>query len=99
MSVRKVFPLFPKLSDVLRIHHVFASRKLAQNFIFDENILRKFVRDVGKITPLRKDCEILEIGPGPGSITRAFLEYDVNKLFVVEKDQRFLPILLVSVCV
>ena len=62
---------------------------MGQNFIFDENILKKIVGFAGDLSK----GQILEIGSGPGGLTQAILESGANKLVTVEKDPRFLPIL------
>ena len=62
---------------------------MGQNFIFDENILKKIVGFAGDLSK----GQILEIGSGPGGLTQAILETGANKLLAVEKDLRFFPIL------
>jgi len=64
-----------------------AKKVLSQNYLMDMNISRKIVRKAGNLT----DKTILEIGPGPGGITRAILEKPCRRLDVVEIDERFLP--------
>ena len=73
----------------LNNHQISARRSLGQNFIFDENILKKIVGFAGDLSK----GQILEIGSGPGGLTQAILESGASKLLAVEKDPRFFPIL------
>ncbi|MED5531298.1 MAG: 16S rRNA (adenine(1518)-N(6)/adenine(1519)-N(6))-dimethyltransferase RsmA [Pseudomonadota bacterium] len=66
-----------------------ARKSLGQNFIHDENLLRKIVRHAGDVSR----GSVLEIGPGPGGLTQAILEAGARKVVAVEKDRRFSPIL------
>ena len=59
-----------------------AKKSLGQNFLVDENILKKIV-DISEI----QDRSILEIGPGTGNLTSFILKNKPKKLFVVEKDK------------
>lgn len=67
-----------------------AQRQLAQNFLLNPRVITRFVRAVGRVTP---EDVVLEVGPGPGGISRALLELRPARLAVVELDQRFIPIL------
>ena len=69
--------------------HFKNKKSLGQNFLIDNNILKKIV-EVGKIS---KDDEILEIGPGTGNLTKYILEKRPRSLTVVEKDHRLTKIL------
>ena len=55
-------------------------------------------RFVSCARPKLDGCHVCEVGPGPGSITRRILQKGAEKLTVIEKDRRFLPILQVQVC-
>ncbi|MEL0128883.1 MAG: 16S rRNA (adenine(1518)-N(6)/adenine(1519)-N(6))-dimethyltransferase RsmA, partial [Paracoccaceae bacterium] len=57
---------------------------LGQNFIFDLNLTSKIARSAGNLT----DFEILEIGPGPGGLTRGLLSEGAQKIVAIEKDPR-----------
>ena len=59
-----------------------AKKSLGQNFLVDENILKKIV-DISEI----QDRSVLEIGPGTGNLTSFILKNNPKKLFVVEKDK------------
>ena len=73
----------------IKFYGIIAKKKYGQNFLFDENILSKIVQK-SKITG---KINILEIGPGPGGLTKEILKANVNQVYVVEKDKDFLPIL------
>jgi 16S rRNA (adenine1518-N6/adenine1519-N6)-dimethyltransferase len=64
-------------------------KKYGQNFIFDETLCDKIVRQVG----LTKDSVVLEIGPGPAGLTRSILKAFPKELSVIETDTRCLPLL------
>ena len=79
----------PPLRDVIRRYDLQASKALGQNYLFDLNLTTRIARSAG-ITP---DTTIIEVGPGPGGLTRALLALSPKKLVVIEKDSRFLPAL------
>ena len=59
-------PPLPTTKDLLRLYKIKAKKVLSQNFILDPRILQKFVQTAGKIS----DQYAIEVGPGPGGITR-----------------------------
>lgn len=79
----------PSLKEVIKTYGLVADKALGQNYLIDQNILQKIVvsADISQ-----DDC-VLEIGPGPGALTRALLKSSAKKIFVIEKDKRFLPVL------
>jgi 16S rRNA (adenine1518-N6/adenine1519-N6)-dimethyltransferase len=79
----------PSTSEFIKKYQLDAKKSLGQNFILDKNFTDKIVKSAGDLN----DQYILEIGPGPGSLTRSILDHDIKKLIVVEKDQRCLNIL------
>lgn len=79
----------PPIGDVLKTHNLWARQSLGQNFIFDLNITRRIARQA---TPLDTH-PIIEIGPGPGGLTRGLLMEGAQKVIAIEADKRFLPIL------
>lgn len=85
---KRLAPL-PTTKDLLRIYGIKAKKALSQNFIIDPKILQKFVRIAGNI----QDAYAIEVGPGPGGITRAILDAQVKECHVIEKDPRFVPTL------
>ncbi|KAH9489464.1 Dimethyladenosine transferase 1, mitochondrial [Bulinus truncatus] len=80
-------PPLPTIQEIIRIYGLSAKKKLSQNFLLDLNLTKKIVRSAGKLD----DAIVIEVGPGPGGITRPLLNSDVQKVVVVEKDRRFLP--------
>ena len=60
------------------------SKKLGQNFLLDLDITRR----IAKIAAPLKGCTVIEIGPGPGGLTRAILELEPDKVFAIEKDSK-----------
>ncbi|MAV18051.1 MAG: 16S rRNA (adenine(1518)-N(6)/adenine(1519)-N(6))-dimethyltransferase [Alphaproteobacteria bacterium TMED110] len=82
----------PPLRDVIRDYDLRASKVLGQNFILDLNLTRRIARTAGQSgsSPLNK---ILEIGPGPGGLTRGLLMESADHVTVIEADERFRPAL------
>jgi 16S rRNA (adenine1518-N6/adenine1519-N6)-dimethyltransferase len=78
----------PPLRDVLTQHNILANKGFGQHFLLDLNITRKIARLAGPLD----DCVTIEIGPGPGGLTRALLAAG-GQVIAVEKDPRFLPLL------
>ncbi len=73
----------------LERHDLWARKSLGQHFLLDLNITRKIARLCGDIA----GETVIEVGPGPGGLTRALLEAGANPLFAIEKDARFIPLL------
>jgi 16S rRNA (adenine1518-N6/adenine1519-N6)-dimethyltransferase len=78
----------PPLRDSLAEHGLLAKKAFGQHFLLDLNITRKIARLAG---PLDGQT-VIEVGPGPGGLTRALLEAGA-RVIAVEKDARFLPLL------
>ncbi len=74
----------PPLRDVIAAHGLNAIKKLGQHFLLDLNLTAKIARAAGPIT----DCAVIEVGPGPGGLTRAILEAGAAKLIAIERDER-----------
>jgi 16S rRNA (adenine1518-N6/adenine1519-N6)-dimethyltransferase len=74
----------PPLSEVVRIFDIAPKKTLGQNFLFDMNLTNKITKSVSDIT----NSTILEIGPGPGGLTRSLLNNGAKKVIVIEKDKR-----------
>lgn len=79
----------PPLRDVIRTHELVAKKQLGQNFLLDLNLTAKIARQAGDLT----GCDVLEVGPGPGGLTRGLLAEGARRVLAVEKDARCLPAL------
>jgi 16S rRNA (adenine1518-N6/adenine1519-N6)-dimethyltransferase len=79
----------PPLRESLAAHGLLARKSFGQHFLLDLNITRKIARLAGPF----EGRAIIEVGPGPGGLTRALVESDAGKVIAVEKDTRFLPLL------
>ena len=79
----------PTLRDELQAHGLWANKGLGQHFLLDLNITRRIAKTAGDIA----GKPVIEIGPGPGGLTRALLEAGADPLIVIEKDPRFVPLL------
>lgn len=79
----------PSLRDALEAEGLWARKSLGQHFLLDMNITRRITRAAGDI----QGRPVIEVGPGPGGLTRALLEAGADPLIVIEKDARFLPLL------
>lgn len=82
-------PPLPALRDFIHMYKIHAKKILSQNFLMDMNLTRKIVRAAW----VKEGDSVVEVGPGPGGITRAILETNCDRLDVVELDARFLPAL------
>jgi 16S rRNA (adenine1518-N6/adenine1519-N6)-dimethyltransferase len=78
----------PPLRDVIARHGLSASKALGQNFLFDEQLLDRIARVPGDL----KGHPVLEVGPGPGGLTRALLRAGAE-VVAVERDSRCMPAL------
>lgn len=81
--------VLPPLREVIAAHGLSARRSLGQNFLLDLNITRRIARAAGPLG----DATVLEIGPGPGGLTRALLEEGAAAVIAVERDDRCLAAL------
>jgi 16S rRNA (adenine1518-N6/adenine1519-N6)-dimethyltransferase len=87
VSVARVGDL-PPLRDVIKRHDLSANKALGQNFLFDQQLLDRIARVPGDL----HDQEVLEVGPGPGGLTRALLLAGA-KVTAIERDRRCIPAL------
>ena len=79
----------PSLRQTLDAHGLLAKKSFGQHFLLDLNVTRKIVRLAGPF----EGRAVIEVGPGPGGLTRALLESDAGPVVLVEKDPRFIPLL------
>ena len=74
----------PPLKDVISRHQLRAKKSLGQNFLLDLNLTSKIARYAGNLDQF----DVLEIGPGPGGLTRSLLHEGARKVVAIEKDNR-----------
>ena len=74
----------PPLREVIARHGLAARRALGQHFLLDGNLTARIARAAGALT----DCVVVEIGPGPGGLTRALLAAGAGQVIGIEKDER-----------
>jgi 16S rRNA (adenine1518-N6/adenine1519-N6)-dimethyltransferase len=74
----------PPLRDVIARHELRAKRSLGQNFLLDLNLTAKIARAAGDLS----HGTVIEIGPGPGGLTRALLSAGARKVIAIERDER-----------
>ncbi|MDT2032426.1 16S rRNA (adenine(1518)-N(6)/adenine(1519)-N(6))-dimethyltransferase RsmA [Planktomarina sp.] len=80
----------PPLRDVIAAHGLDAKKSLGQNFLLDLNLTSKISRLAGDIS----DHDVLEVGPGPGGLTRGLLAAGARRIVALEKDPRCMPALV-----
>lgn len=79
----------PPLREVIATHELSARKSLGQNFILDLNLTAKIARLAGDLS----GSDVLEVGPGPGGLTRGLLAEGARRVVAIEKDPRCLPVL------
>ena len=79
----------PPLREAIKELALSARKSLGQNFLLDLNITRRIARAAGPL----ESAAVLEIGPGPGGLTRALLLEGAGRVVAIERDERFRPIL------
>jgi 16S rRNA (adenine1518-N6/adenine1519-N6)-dimethyltransferase len=79
----------PPLRDVIRRHGLNAKKSLGQNFLLDLNLTARIARAAGPLD----GAEVVEIGPGPGGLTRALIAAGARRVIAIERDERALAAL------
>jgi len=79
----------PPVSEMMRASGLEPKKQFGQNFLFDLNLTGRIARSVPNI----ENSTVVEVGPGPGGLSRALLLADVHKLIAIEKDKTTEPIL------
>jgi len=79
----------PPLRDVIREHSLSARKSLGQNFLLDLNLTARIARAAGPL----ENATVVEIGPGPGGLTRALLALGAAHVIAIEHDERAIPAL------
>ena len=79
----------PPLREIVARHGLDARKALGQNFLFDLNLTAKIARGAGPL----EGVAVVEVGPGPGGLTRSLLSEGAGKVIAIERDERALPAL------
>ncbi len=79
----------PPLRDVIERHGLAAKKSLGQNFLLDLNLTSKIARTAGNL----EGTTVIEVGPGPGGLTRALLMHGAARVIAIERDDRCLAAL------
>jgi 16S rRNA (adenine1518-N6/adenine1519-N6)-dimethyltransferase len=79
----------PPLREVIERHGLAARKSLGQNFLLDLNLTGKIARHAGDLSAMT----VIEVGPGPGGLTRALLMSGARRVVAIERDERCLPAL------
>ena len=74
----------PPLRDVIQRHGLQAKKSLGQNFLLDLNLTGKVARSAGDLS----EMTVIEVGPGPGGLTRALLMHGAKRVVAIERDER-----------
>src|SRR5690606_5713331 len=72
----------PPLREVISRHDLRAKKQLGQNFLLDLNLTARIARAAGDLT----QCDVIEVGPGPGGLTRGLLAEGARHVLAIEKD-------------
>jgi len=79
----------PTLTEVVKQNYLYANKKLGQHFLLDMNITDKIAR----LTTPFDGVTMVEVGPGPGGLTRSLFKAGADSVIAIEMDDRFLPAL------
>jgi 16S rRNA (adenine1518-N6/adenine1519-N6)-dimethyltransferase len=89
LSDEEALQALPPLRELIARHNLAARKSLGQNFLLDLNLTRRIARAGGPLD----ECHVVEIGPGPGGLTRALLLEGAAHVTAIERDPRALPAL------
>lgn len=89
MGSKKLIDSLPPLRDVIATHDLAAKKSLGQNFLLDLNLTARIARLAGDLA----GSDVLEIGPGPGGLTRGLLAEGARRVLAIEMDPRCMPAL------
>jgi len=89
MQNMKQLSTLPPLKDVIARHELFTKKGLGQHFLLNEAVTDRIVQYAGEV----EHHHVIEIGPGPGGLTRSLLKAGAQKVYVIEKDERCLAIM------
>jgi len=78
------FDHLPPLRDIIAEHGLAAQKQLGQNFLLDLNLTGRIARTAGDLS----NTTVIEVGPGPGGLTRAILAQGAKRVVAVERDKR-----------
>jgi 16S rRNA (adenine1518-N6/adenine1519-N6)-dimethyltransferase len=79
----------PPLRDVIARYGLSAKKQLGQNFLLDLNLTARIARTAGEL----RHATVIEVGPGPGGLTRALLAEGAKRVIAIERDERAIPAL------
>jgi 16S rRNA (adenine1518-N6/adenine1519-N6)-dimethyltransferase len=79
----------PPLREVIARHGLRASKSLGQNFLLDLNLTLRIARAAGGLAGMT----VIEVGPGPGGLTRALIAAGADRVIAIERDERCLAAL------
>ena len=79
----------PPLKETMQAHGIWAKKSLGQHFLLDQNLTDKIARFAGDMS----QHTVIEVGPGPGGLTRSILRHQPKQLIAIEKDDSCLGIL------
>jgi len=83
-EIRRQLEALPPLREIIARHQIGARKSFGQHFLFDLNLTRRIAATAGDLS----DVHVIEVGAGPGGLTRALLETNAASVIAVERDER-----------